>query len=85
MANEEIKVLVTDPNTGEPKEMTLVFQEGCFDSLIEAGISLEELEELKQQTIESFKSGQAFLEATPLTEEDEAELEAILSKRQTRQ
>lgn len=85
MANEEIKVMAIDPETGAEKEMTLVFQEGCFDSLIEAGISLEELEELKQHTIESFKSGQAFLEATPITEEDEAEIEKMLSRKQTRQ
>lgn len=85
MANEEIKVMAIDPETGEEKEMTLVFQEGCFDSLIEAGISLEELEELKQQTIEAFKSGAAFTEARPLTDEDEQELMEFINKRQTRQ
>lgn len=66
--------------TPEGKEMELVFQEGCFDSLIEAGVSLEEIEELKRETIEMFKSGQAFENATPVSEEDMEEL----TKRNTR-
>lgn len=66
--SETIKIM-----TPEGKEMELVFQEGCFDSLLEDGLSLEEIEELKRETIEMFKSGKAFEGATPVSEEELAE------------
>jgi len=80
MASEEIKVM-----TPEGKELTLVFQEGCFDSLIEAGVPLEEIEQLKQETIKAFQSGQAFEDAQPISDEDAEMLEEVLAKRATRQ
>lgn len=63
--SETIKIM-----TPEGKELDIVFQEGCFDSLLEAGVSLEEIEELKRETIEMFKSGKAFDEARLVSEEE---------------
>jgi hypothetical protein len=67
---EDRKVMVRDPETGEMKEMTISFAPGCFDGLLEDGVSVDEMNELIEKTIELFASGKAFEDAVPLDPED---------------
>ena len=64
------KVMVKDPETGEMKEMTISFAQGCFDGLLADGVSVDEMNELIEKTIELFASGKAFEDAVPLDPED---------------
>lgn len=63
---EDRKILVKDPETGEEKEMSLVFMPGCFDELIADGVSQEEIEGIIKEVAEMFASGEAQKNAVPV-------------------
>lgn len=75
------KIIVIQPD-GTEKEMEVAFMDGCFDGLLEDGITEEELEKIKLEILEEFSSGRAFEEGTLIEDE---EWEQIQRKIQTRQ
>lgn len=66
----------------DAKKPELVFAPGCFDDF---DGTAEELAELIEQLHAMAESGELFENATPLTEEEEAEYLEKLESRSTRQ
>lgn len=69
--------------TEPPKKV--VFAEGCFDALVEDGMTQEEIDAFKAEVERMFASGEAEANSRPVDDADFAEIEEALSKRKTRQ
>lgn len=65
----------------DKKDYEIVFAPGCFDGF---DGTQEELDELIAEIHRKFKSGEAFDEAIPLTEEGSQEIAEFLERAETR-
>jgi hypothetical protein len=80
--NQDIKVNVPQED-GTTKEMTIVFQEGCFDGLLaDDEITQEEIDELIKDLIKAAESGELFQNAKPVTEEEWEQIQGQMKPRQ---
>lgn len=68
---------------GTTKELTVVFQEGCFDGLLEDDeITQQDIDDLISEITKAAESGDLFKNAKPVTEEEWAQIQQQMNTRQ---
>jgi len=77
----EQKVMVPQPD-GTEQEMTVVFMDGCFDGMLEDGVTPEELESIRQEILHAIQSGKFFEESEPVEDEEWEQITQKINQRQ---